>query len=305
VRLAADNNPNILDLLCSPEKCIIKNTKYWQRFMDNKDLFVSKKCKFTYLGYASAQLHRIATHKKYLVNPILTKPERKDFGLKETPLFESLQIKSVLDVESVFNFIQPDKIETFYHELDNVYADQIISIFKKYSNHDRDDISFKFVQSSLKTQLNTLICLSQRGFIKDEYVEEAEKELKYQNALNEFKAYQSWKANRNKKRAELEAKFGYDTKNAMHLVRLINMGKEILSTGKINTDRTFIDADELKAIRNGAWTIEKIEEYAKNSEIEMNVLYDKSTLQKNPQLDKINDILVEVIEKYQRENFYK
>ncbi|AEZ66297.1 hypothetical protein phiTE_131 [Pectobacterium phage phiTE] len=37
--------------------------------------------------------------------------------------------------------------------------------------------------------------------------------------------------NRNAARHELEEKFGYDTKHAMHLVRLLRMSQEILETG--------------------------------------------------------------------------
>lgn len=298
VGLAADNNPNILDLLCSPERCIIKNTKYWQVFMENKHLFISKACKATYLGYATAQLHRITTHRKYLLQPPLTKPERKDFGLKETPVFETSHLKSILNAQSVFNYVLPEKIESFIHELDEVYAENVLSVFKKYLNPDRRAVCLKFIQGTLKSQLNTFVCLGQIGFLKDEYFEEAEKEIKYANALVEYKNYQEWKEHRNKKRAELEVKFGYDTKNAMHLVRLVNMGKEILSTGKVNTDRTTIDAEELKAIKKGAWSFERVENYASEAENEMKGLYKNSTLQETAQYDKINEILVKTIEEY-------
>src|ERR1039458_5020213 len=39
--------------------------------------------------------------------------------------------------------------------------------------------------------------------------------------VHQVDQYNGWKAQRNPKRAELEAKFGYDTKHAMHLVRLM------------------------------------------------------------------------------------
>jgi hypothetical protein len=58
------------------------------------------------------------------------------------------------------------------------------------------------------------------------------------------------------------------------------MGKEILETGKVNVDRTYIDADELKAIRAGAWSFTQIDEYATNMDIAFNDLYNKSELQK-------------------------
>jgi uncharacterized protein len=48
----------------------------------------------------------------------------------------------------------------------------------------------------------------------------------------------------------LEAQFGYDTKHAMHLVRLLRMGVEILASGRVLVRRP--DAEELIAIRRGS-----------------------------------------------------
>jgi hypothetical protein len=96
----------------------------------------------------------------------------------------------------------------------------------------------------------------------------------------------------------LEEKFGYDVKHAAHLVRLLRMGKEILLTGKVNVDRTNIDAEELKAIRNGSMKYDEVEEYAKKSDEELNSIYDKSTLQKSPQIEKIDQLCLEVCEDF-------
>ena len=58
----------------------------------------------------------------------------------------------------------------------------------------------------------------------------------------------------------LVEKNGYDTKNAAHLVRLYRMGYEALKDGVIRVKRP--DADELLAIRNGAWTLDEVEKFA-------------------------------------------
>jgi predicted nucleotidyltransferase len=302
VSLAVDNNPNILDLLCMSKRCVLKNTRYCQIFIDNKDLFISKKCKYTYLGYAFAQLYRIKTHRKYLLNPPVQKPERKDYGLKEYSLFESSHLKAVINIESVSMYIEPDKLNEFLHVLDEIYADQVLGAFKKYLTPDRKEISLAFIQNSLSMQLNTLTYLGQRNFIKEEYIDEAERELKYHNALSEWKKYQEWKLHRNKKRAELEVKYGYDCKNAMHLIRLIRTGMEILETGEVHVDRTGIDAKELIEIRNGAWSYDKVEAYANDAEIMMSELYNKSTLQKSADVKKINALLVQVTDEYIKDN---
>jgi len=96
LKLIADNNPNCMDLLFVPDRCIKKITPYWQIFMENRDLFVSKKCRWTFSGYSRAQLERIDTHRKFLLNPPQSEPKRENFGLPATSIFPTAQLKAVV-----------------------------------------------------------------------------------------------------------------------------------------------------------------------------------------------------------------
>ncbi|HMA96664.1 MAG TPA: hypothetical protein VKP30_28455 [Polyangiaceae bacterium] len=78
--------------------------------------------------------------------------------------------------------------------------------------------------------------------------------------MKQWESYETWKAERNAARAELESRHGYDTKHAMHLVRLMRMGLEILQTGELRVRRP--DADELNAIRDGVLTYDELMEIA-------------------------------------------
>jgi predicted nucleotidyltransferase len=293
-----ENNPNYLDLLFIPDRCILKMTPYWERAIANANFFVSRNCKYTFSGYAISQLNRIKTHREYLKNPPKGKPERADFKLKENGLFETVQLKSLIHIESLYGYIKEEDKESFLNQLDFIYGDQIIPLFAKYLKDDRRILALEFLQIALQSQLKTLRTLGQNHYIKDEYVDQAERELKYINALRNWQRYEEWKKHRNKKRALLEEKFGYDTKHAAHLVRLLRMGKEILSTGKVNVDRTGIDADNLKAIRDGSMKYEDLEQYANNFNKELDFLYEKSPLQKVPQIEKIDALCLEIIENY-------
>ena len=55
----------------------------------------------------------------------------------------------------------------------------------------------------------------------------------FRAAVKHHRAYKAWRKNRNPKRAALEEKYGYDTKHAMHLCRLLKMGCEILEEGEV------------------------------------------------------------------------
>lgn len=63
------------------------------------------------------------------------------------------------------------------------------------------------------------------------------------------------------KRKQLVIKHGYDTKNAAHLIRLLRMCVEFMDTGVMQVYRTH-DAEQLKAIKRGEWTVEQVQTLA-------------------------------------------
>jgi len=62
------------------------------------------------------------------------------------------------------------------------------------------------------------------------------------------------------KRKELFRKYGYDLKNASHLIRLLRMAVEYLSLGELHVFRE--DASELNDIKRGRWTLKEVEREA-------------------------------------------
>lgn len=80
--MLAQNNPNIMDLVFSPEKYWVQTSPTWEMLIKHKDKFISQKCKHTFLGYATSQLKRIKSHKKWLMEPLERQPLREDFGIK-------------------------------------------------------------------------------------------------------------------------------------------------------------------------------------------------------------------------------
>jgi len=63
------------------------------------------------------------------------------------------------------------------------------------------------------------------------------------------------------KRKAMVRKYQYDVKNAAHLIRLLRMGIEFLETGHLQVFRTS-DADELKRIKRGEWTLDQVKAQA-------------------------------------------
>jgi len=95
------------------------------------------------------------------------------------------------------------------------------------------------------------------------------------------------------KRKELFRRYGYDVKNASHLVRLLRMALEYLTTGELNVFRE--DTGELIDIKRGKWSLTEVEKEASR----LFDLCDKalitSDLPPRPDHNLISDLCVEII----------
>src|SRR5690606_37182597 len=83
IKLAMEANPNALEIIFTEESEHIFVSDIGKELLDIRESFLSKKARFTLAGYARSQLKRIHVHRKWLLQPIENKPERKDFGLPE------------------------------------------------------------------------------------------------------------------------------------------------------------------------------------------------------------------------------
>ena len=239
--LAKDCNPNIIELLFIPDYFVKRNTIWGETLRKNRFLFLSTKVRFTFSGYAIAQLKRIQTHKKWLLNPLKEEPLREHFGLLNKSELPT-SIRNILKAST-------DK------EIDATFGQSTSDMLKR-----------------------------EAAFIRGH---------------QSWEKYQEWQRTRNPTRAALEIKYGYDSKHATHLVRLMRMCKEILQYGDVIVDRTHIDADELREIRNGSWSYEHLIKWAEDSEEEIQELYLHCTiLPKHPDIKKLNDLCVSITEDF-------
>lgn len=98
------------------------------------------------------------------------------------------------------------------------------------------------------------------------------------------------------KRKKIVDQFGYDVKNAAHLIRLLRMGIEFLHDGYMTVKRP--DAQELLTIKRGSWTLEAVKAEADRLFTEIMAALDKSTLPVAPDMDTVNQLAVSVIHKH-------
>jgi len=205
--LVLENNPNIMDIMWAPDRCVLLTTPYWEQIAAVRDSFLSKKCRYTYSGYAIAQLHRIKTHRKYLLDPPKSVPSRTEMGLPETPMFPTSQLKAVCYAS--IKALPDDSKAEFLDELDKIYADWVIPLLARFLDPSERRLSMEWLQLGIKAQAHAFQALGTK-YLKDEYYEMAAKEVAYLNRKTEWEQYEQWNKTRNRKRADLEKKFGFD-----------------------------------------------------------------------------------------------
>jgi predicted nucleotidyltransferase len=111
-------------------------------------------------------------------------------------------------------------------------------------------------------------------------------------AASQFKSIKNGR-NAKGKRKELIEKYSYDTKYAMHLIRLMNEATQILSEENIDLKR---GSEEYRAIRTGQWSYEKLEKEFNERKLQAEKAYTNSKLPEIPNYNKIKNLLLNCLE---------
>jgi uncharacterized protein len=279
IHLLAGANPNVLELLWLNNYPFLTNVG--QHLINHRHLFLSKKVKHTYSGYAFAQIKKMETHRKWLLNPPTKKPLPADFDITDEVPLSKDELNAFL--EYLYLLIR-GKIE-FLEESEQLY--KLLT----------GDIDFKGVLKQYTLADETLAYTQNLTHSRKDFIRLLQKSQSYQIALREWKAYISWQENRNPARAEMEKKSGYDLKHGMHCIRLLRSGLEILQRGEVTVDRNLAgDIDDLKAILRGDYSYEQLMKMAEDLVAQMDAFYEQSSLSHRPDLEQINDLCMELVE---------
>ncbi|KOP23232.1 nucleotidyltransferase [Hapalosiphon sp. MRB220] len=279
IQLLAGANPNVLELLWLNEYPVL--TSVGQYLINHRKIFLTKKIKHTYSGYAFAQIKKMETHRKWLLNPPTKKPLPVDFGIEDEVPLNKEELNAFL--EYLYHLIK-GKIE-YLEEAEELY------------NLLTADIDFKAILKQYTLPSETLEYTQDLTNSRKDFIRLLQKSQSYQIALREWKAYLSWQENRNPVRAEMERKSGFDLKHGMHCIRLLRSGLEILRTGELIVDRRMAgDVEELKAILKGDYSYEQLMKMAEDLMTEMQKIYEESTLPNKPDLEQINELCIKLVE---------
>lgn len=278
VKLALACSPNIIELLFTGEENILFIDPAFETLRAHRHLFLSKKAKFTFSGYAMAQMKRIKGHNKWIEQPQPEKaPELLDFATLILPSGDVIDGKAVEGFANVF-------LVKVNATVFRIYAASNFS--KPPLSADRKNIQYIDVDVERLSQAENLEFCGTLIVQQETY--------RIQHRM--WKDYWTWKKNRNPVRAALEEKHKFDVKHAMHLMRLLRMSHEILRDGEVIVRRP--DAEELLAIRDGAFDYDQLVETAERMDAELEELYEKSTLPHSADKEAINNLYMNVVKDY-------
>ena len=282
IQLLARNNPNILEMLSIQGNCLLQ--KHAIMDMLNPDIFLSKLCEQTFANYAYTQIKKAYGLEKKIVNPV-----DKDR-------------KSVLDFCFVYGGKKAIPLKKYMGandtEQDKMGLTAIPHLKGCYNLFCAEELAYSGIMK--KEQAND-VCLSSipKGekpvamlyFNKDAYSAYCKK----------YKEYWEWVEKRNDERYKTTMKHGknYDSKNMMHVFRLLLMAKEIATERKINVYRN--DRDFLLSIKEGKFEYDELVLKAEALKDELPLLYLQSKLNEVPDLEKIDKRLIKMRDVYYKE----
>ena len=240
VELLTKANPTALELLATPPESVL----YRHPIMDHLRIedFLTKACKNTFAGYATTQIRKARGLNKKVHNPM--PKERKtveDFcyvlvGGKSI-LLQDWRSKTGLASRdlALVNIDHTRGIYAIYHDPTGTWAQGISS------GPAANDVRLSSVPKGQN-------CLAYLSFNHDGYSVYCRK----------HREYWQWVADRNDARYQstLNHGQGYDAKNMMHTIRLLDMATEIFRDGQLNVRRP--DRDFLLRVKAGEFPLDTV-----------------------------------------------
>lgn len=243
VKLAVGCNPNIVETLYTDRTHILYCNRLGRMLIDNRHLFLTRRARHTFGGYAFSQLRRL-TNK-------LPMEEAKNSISNLTETEKNLKIYAIRVEHKIAQYFQKVKLT---------------------SEDIQDILNLRSELASVKQRLVA--------------IEEDRAEIE--------RIMGGGNHNHHGSHTGLIEKYGYDVKHAMHLIRLLHMGLEILTEGECRVLRP--DNNYLMAIRYGEFTLDQIKQEAEKLFSLLDDAYVKSKLPDSPEVGKVNQLLMDITE---------
>ncbi|GAA0188977.1 hypothetical protein GCM10009122_48440 [Fulvivirga kasyanovii] len=280
VELLSKSNPNILELLYSPEDCIRIMHPIFKPL--RQSVLLSKECKESFGGYGIAQIRKARGLKKKILNPV--EKERKS-------VLDFCYIAEGQGAVPVKAFLKQHGLKQ--HEFGLSRIAHMPEMYGLYHGSGE----FKGI---VKSDEANDVCLSTVPADMEPVGLMSFNKSAYSAYCREYKAYWDWVEKRNDQRynSTLNHGKGYDAKNMMHTIRLLNMCEEIGRAGTLNVRRE--DREFLLSVKNGKYNYDDLLSMAELKLQQIEMVYQYSSLPESPEVAMLDQLLV-----YMRKELYR
>jgi hypothetical protein len=324
LELLGTSNPTVLELLNSPQDCIITKHPLFDIILKNKDNFITKGCKDSFGGYARQQITKAKglNKKQNWEKDKVTRKDLLDFcyvlkGEKSIPwrtwnngkydekFIGAVNVPNGRDVYALFydskasfihsTLLSEEKKEAFKQVLRDAGKPMGLGYKGLVKVGVEEDGEGK-ENYGLSNQLRlSSIPKGEKSFVSIVYNKDG-----YSEHCKDYKEYQEWLNNRNEARYVEVKGHGQriDGKNMMHCMRLIRMAKEIGQGKGIIVRRP--DAAELLAIRRGEVDLDGLIDIADKELKSIDEIFETSNLPKKIEPSLVHELLVQI-----RTDFYQ
>lgn len=278
LELLTKANPTALEVLATPANAILQRHPIMDRLRVAD--FLSQQCRHTFAGYATTQIRKARGLNKKVHNPMAE--ERKDVEHfcyiitdgQSLPLLDWAERKGFpLSTLALVRVDHTRGVYAVYHDASGTWAQGITS------GPNANDVSL----SSVPKEVN---CLAYLSFNKDGY----------SVYCKDYREYWDWVAERNDARYEstLAHGQGYDAKNMMHTLRLLDMAIEIFRDENLCVERP--DRNFLLSVKAGNYPLTEVLQMAEYRLAELKRWADSSDLPKVTDAAMVGQLLVEMRE---------
>lgn len=248
IELLTQANPNILELLFTPDDCVLKTSPEMAQLIAARDMFVSKQCADTHAGYAMSQIKKARGQNKWINNPKPPQPPgREDFC-------HIIPWRQTADTGAAPS--RPLPLRTIGWNLDEYHAARL--------EHARDTYRLYYYGSGARGVFRGDVIACESIPQQDEASRFAGlllyNEPGWKQALTDHRNYWQWRRERNDARWQQQERgeLDFDAKNMMHTVRLLMSGRSLMATGCPIVRFTGAELELLLTIRAGKRSFEEI-----------------------------------------------
>ncbi|MGB3105141.1 DNA polymerase beta superfamily protein [Sphingobacterium siyangense] len=277
VELLSKSNPNVLELLASPTDCILYKDPLFDQFKMQD--FITREAAMTFAQYAMVQVRKAKGLNKKINNPM----DRERKSLLDFCFIiagnGSLSLRAWLSKQlwkqENCGLAKIEHAKGMYA----LYYDETQTL--SYKGIVATPESTEVSCSSIRKEETLCAYL----FVNHEA---------YSSYCKSYNEYFSWVSERNEARfrGTMNHGQGYDAKNMMHTIRLLQQAKEILSKSELQVQR--FNREELLRIKNGAYSYDDLFVRSQKLFQEVQELCLHSLLPVVPDQDKLRQQLVDM-----------